>query len=109
MLVSDYATNGARYSKDAYLPHTKGKKGMEMTGGEFVRAKLLKPGFSDPDLGCEKPDKLVDYAWQFLTKNIAPEWVELAQLYYELRSKGVKLPAIDVGWSVEDVPFAMRG
>jgi hypothetical protein len=69
---------------------------------------LLKPG-GDPDLGCDKPDKLVDFAWQFLTRNIAPEWVELAELYYELRSKGVKLPAIEVGRSIGDIPGVMRG
>jgi hypothetical protein len=108
VLVSDYATNGARYSRDNTLPYTKGKTGLEMTGGEFVRKQLLKPG-GDPNLGCDEPDKLIAWAWEFLTKGISPEWVELAELYYELRSKGVKLPAIEIGRNLSDIPFRMLG
>lgn len=102
VLVTDWAINGARYSRSTILPRTKGEKGQEITGAQFVRQKLLKNG-GDPDLGCDEDGKLNEFAWQFLTSGMPPEWVDLAELYYELRSKGVKLPAVEVGRDLSQI------
>ena len=107
VLMSDWADVGPRYDRDTPLPHTKGKTGHEMTGKDFVKEKLRK-NTGDPNLGCNEEGKLIEFGVEFLTRGLPPEWVELSDFLWELRSSGVKLPAIEVGPSIGDT-CAMRG
>ena len=106
VLVNSWAPEGSRYSRDDYLPGTKkGKTGKDITGREFVRLRLLKPG-EEPELSCDEPDKLTAWAWEYLTHGMPQEWVKLAELYYELTSAGHKLPPVELGPSLRNRPFA---
>ena len=73
------------------LPHQNG-----LTAGAFVRQRLLNPG-GDRSLGCDEPDKLHAYAWEFLTTGLPQEWLQLAALNCELRDQGVELPTVQLG------------
>ncbi len=93
VLISSHAPEGARHSRNSTLPHTQGEKGKEMTGSEFVRTQLLNPG-GDPDLACDEPDQLVNWATAFLTSGTPPDFLKTHDTLRELENAGVKVPKL---------------
>jgi len=70
-----------------------------MRAGEFVTRSLLgQVGL--PRLSSDPPEKLVEHAWSFISHGMAPEILQFAALYYDLRSKGVDLPSVTFGPSL---------
>ena len=92
VLVSDWAREGAQYRADSTLPHQSGGQ----TARDFVMQWLLKPK-GEPGLTSEPADEFDTLAFEFISTGMTPENLRFAEVYFELRSKGVALPPVKLG------------
>jgi hypothetical protein len=93
------ATDWAGLAGETYDRHSLLRSGMRAS--EFVTKHLLGKADGLPMLTADPKDKFVDYAWNFLSRGVAPEVLEFSLVYHELKKKNIALP-IEIGPSMAD-------